>query len=127
MADNNGDTSLRLYGIKNCETIKKARRWLEEHNINYQFHDYRQDGVSRDMLLDFIHVAGWEILLNTRGTTWRKLSEEQRHGAGQAEGALELMLTQPAIIKRPVLQSGDGRLLVGFSLDTYQQFFFREA
>ncbi|MEA9389023.1 ArsC family reductase [Acerihabitans sp. TG2] len=127
MADSNAETSLRVYGIKNCDTIKKARRWLEERDIDYQFHDYRRDGVSRDLLLDFINRVGWEVLLNTRGTTWRKLSEEQRLAADKVEGALELMLTQPSIIKRPVLQSKDGHLLVGFSLETYQQFFFREA
>src|SRR5476649_1508206 len=123
MADSNADTSLRLYGIKNCDTIKKARRWLEEHMVNYQFHDYRQDGVTRDLLLTFINLAGWEALLNTRGTTWRKLSDEQRQEAQRAEGALELMLTQPTIMKRPVLRAGDGRLLVGFSLESYQHFF----
>lgn len=127
MADSNADTPLRVYGITNCDTIKKARRWLEAHQIDYQFHDYRRDGVSRDLLLDFINRLGWEVLLNTRGTTWRKLSDAQRLMADRVEGALELMLSQPSIIKRPVLQAGDGHLLVGFSDETYQQFFFREA
>lgn len=127
MADRNSQKALRLYGIKNCDTIKKAKRWLDERQIPFLFHDYRQDGISRELLQDFITRAGWQTLLNTHGTTWRKLSDELRQGALRPEGALELMLDQPAIIKRPVLQSGDGRLLVGFSPETYQKFIQGEA
>ncbi|WP_413739095.1 ArsC family reductase [Sodalis sp. RH21] len=119
--------SFTLYGIKNCDTIKKARRWLDERRVDYRFHDYRRDGVARAMLQGFIDRAGWQALLNTRGTTWRKLSEEQRQAADGAAGALELMLSQPAVIKRPVLEDVNGRLLVGFNPDDYQQFTTREA
>jgi len=116
------NASLTIYGIKNCDTMKKARRWLDEAQLTYRFHDYRADGVTRELLLDFIQRADWRVLLNTRGTTWRKLSEEQRRQGDDADGALALMLSQPAIIKRPVLQRQDGALLVGFVSEEYQHF-----
>jgi Spx/MgsR family transcriptional regulator len=113
---------LTMYGIKNCDTIKKARRWLEEHSIPYQFHDYRADGLSERQLRDFVERLGWQPLLNTRGTTWRKLDEAQRNACNNAEAAIALMLAQPAIIKRPLLTDGKGRALLGFSVESYQQF-----
>ncbi|AKJ42911.1 ArsC family reductase [Pragia fontium] len=114
-------TTYSLYGIKNCDTIKKARRWLEEHQITYRFHDYRADGLDDALLQRLIDGLGWEALLNTRGTTWRKLSDEQKAAASNEAGAKALMLEQPSIIKRPVLEQGSNMLL-GFSTDTYQQF-----
>ncbi|QWA09646.1 ArsC family reductase [Sodalis ligni] len=116
------DVSLTIYGIKNCDTMKKARRWLDEAQLPYRFHDYRADGVTGELLQGFIRRTDWRVLLNTRGTTWRKLSEEQRRQAEDAAGALALMLSQPAIIKRPVLQRQDGALLVGFDPAEYQKF-----
>ncbi|WP_413725184.1 ArsC family reductase [Sodalis sp. RH16] len=116
------DVSLTIYGIKNCDTMKKARRWLDEAQLPYRFHDYRADGVTSELLQGFIRRTDWRVLLNTRGTTWRKLSEEQRRQAEDAAGALALMLSQPAIIKRPVLQRQDGALLVGFDPAEYQKF-----
>ena len=121
------DVSLTLYGIKNCDTIKKARRWLDDQQLDYRFHDYRSDGITKALLEDFIQRAGWQVLLNTRGTTWRKLSDEQRSRADNAEGALQLMLGQPSIIKRPVLQRKDGAVLVGFDPQHYQAFTGGEA
>jgi Spx/MgsR family transcriptional regulator len=114
-------TTYNLYGIKNCDTIKKARRWLEEHQIDYRFHDYRADGLDDALLQRLIDSLGWEALLNTRGTTWRKLSDEQKAAATNEAGAKALMLTQPAIIKRPVLECGN-EMLLGFSAESYQQF-----
>ncbi|RLR17421.1 ArsC family reductase [Sodalis-like symbiont of Bactericera trigonica] len=103
-----------LYGIKNCDTVKKARRWLDDRQVPYRFHDYRSDGLAADLLQRFISQLGWQPLLNTRGTTWRNLSESQRAAA--------LMLSQPAMIKHPLLEAADGRLLLGFSPQAHHGF-----
>lgn len=114
---------ITLYGIKNCDTVKKARRWLETHNIEYRFHDYRADGLSPALLKSAINTMGWEALLNTRGTTWRKLDEARRSTINNAEAATTLMLEMPAIIKRPLLCSAQMPVLLGFSDASYQQYF----
>ena len=119
------NTSLYLYGIKNCDTIKKAKKWLEEQQIAYQFHDYRADGLDAELLRSFIEQLGWESLLNTRGTTWRKLDESVRQSINNADSAAELMLAQPAIIKRPLL-AHNHRMLLGFNPDQYTQFLAEE-
>ncbi|MBV1882540.1 MAG: ArsC family reductase [Pseudomonadales bacterium] len=106
-----------LYGIKNCDTIKKSRKWLEQNGIEYQFHDYRKDGVSGEQLEQWCDELGWEKLLNKRGTTWRKLPDETKQTVDR-EKAILIMLDQPAIIKRPVLDLGTIRLL-GFSEKEY--------
>lgn len=114
--------TLKMYGIKNCDTIKKARRWLEENHIAYEFHDYRSDGLDKQQLETFIRLIGeWQPLLNTRGTTWRQLSEAQRAAVTNAEAAIDLFLAHPAIIKRPLLIGGEQALL-GFSAESYQSF-----
>ncbi|MFY0194582.1 ArsC family reductase [Raoultella planticola] len=112
---------LTMYGIKNCDTIKKARRWLEAHQIAYQFHDYRADGLDRELLNTFIAELGWEALLNTRGTTWRKLDEAVCAGINNADAAAALMLEMPAIIKRPLLCAPGQPMLLGFSELTYKK------
>ncbi|MDR5019525.1 ArsC family reductase [Yersinia rochesterensis] len=122
MSDNPAAPLLRLYGIKNCDTIKKARRWLEEQGITYQFHDYRVDGLSDEQLQGFIDKLGWEPLLNTSGTTWRKLPQTQRDTITDAQSAKLLMLEQPAIIKRPLLEAANGEMLLGFKIESYQLF-----
>ncbi|MDI3364730.1 ArsC family reductase [Pantoea sp. V108_6] len=109
-----------MFGIKNCDTIKKARRCLEAAGVDYRFHDYRADGLTSDQLQQFIDVLGYQDLLNTRGTTWRKLPEAEREAVTDAASAKALMLAQPAIIKRPVLRAPDGSLLLGFSESLYQ-------
>ena len=114
---------LTMYGIKNCDTIKKARRWLEAHQIEYRFHDYRADGLERAQLDTFIAELGWQALLNTRGTTWRKLAESLRNSIDNADAAAALMLEMPAIIKRPLLCAPGKPMLLGFSDSSYQQFF----
>ena len=106
-----------LYGIKNCDTVRKARRWLEAHNIDYGFHDFRQQGLDRELLASWVDELGWEVLLNKRGTTWRKLPEKEKDNLDR-EKAIELMLTHPAMIKRPVLNTGKHRL-VGFNEENY--------
>ncbi|AYH47306.1 ArsC family reductase [Dickeya fangzhongdai] len=112
-----------LYGIKNCDTIKKARRWLEDHQIDYRFHDYRVDGLEEERLQSFIDRTGWQPLLNTRGTTWRKLEEAYRNTIDNEAAAKAVMLEQPALLKRPLLETDDGKTLLGFSDDSYQHFF----
>ncbi|AVE43631.1 MULTISPECIES: ArsC family reductase [Providencia] len=111
-----------MYGIKNCDTIKKARRYLEDNGINYQFHDYRVEGIDDALLSMFIAQLGWEVLVNKRGTTWRKLSDAEKNAVVDAESAKKVLLAEPAMIKRPILVSADNRYLVGFSADEYQQF-----
>ena len=110
-----------LYGIKNCDTIKKARKWLENNNIEYTFHDYRIDGLDADWLSKTEQALGWEQLLNKRGTTFRQLSEEQKASVDK-NNALELMLEYPAMIKRPVLIHNEGYHL-GFKENQYQEIF----
>jgi Spx/MgsR family transcriptional regulator len=109
-----------MYGIKNCDTIKKARGFLTAAGIDYRFHDYRADGLSDAQLQEFIDALGYTTLLNTRGTTWRKLPEAEREAVTDADSAKALMLAQPAMIKRPLLRTPDGTLLAGFSETTYQ-------
>lgn len=111
-----------MYGIKNCDTIKKARRFLESQNVEYRFHDYRVDGLDADFLHTAIAELGWEALLNTRGTTWRKLDESVRNSITDADSAAKLMLEMPAIIKRPLLCAPGQPMLLGFSESSYQTY-----
>lgn len=113
--------SVTLYGIKNCDTIKKARKWLESQAIEYRFHDYRSDGLTAEQLECFEKTLGWEALLNKRGTTWRKQPDSIK-GSIDRSVALKLMLEQPAMIKRPLLDN-HSKLLLGFSEQQYQQEF----
>ncbi|WP_421504886.1 ArsC family reductase [Erwinia rhapontici] len=122
MTDNTAKNTLTMYGIKNCDTIKKARKYLESQGVGYQFHDYRADGLDAALLQRFIDTLGWQALLNTRGTTWRKLEESERNAVDNPATALKLMLAQPAIIKRPLLCAPDGSMLLGFSETTYTPF-----
>lgn len=122
MAEKSPQATFTMYGINNCDTIKKARRWLDEQGVDYTFHDYRADGLDSELLAQFMTEQDWQALLNTRGTTWRKLSEEQREAIDTPQAAAELMLEQPAIIKRPLLVAASGKSLLGFSAESYQQF-----
>ena len=110
-----------LYGISNCDTVRKARRWLDEHGIDYRFHDLRRDGLDGKLLQAWEQQLGWEQLLNRRGTTWRKLPENVRNNINKT-GAMRIMKEQPAIIRRPVLARGK-RLHAGFSNDDYRSIF----
>lgn len=109
--------SVTIYGIPNCDTMRKARAWLTDHAVAFTFHDYRRDGVDRSRLEGWVARLGWEKLLNRSGTTFRKLAPELREDL-DAERAIALMLEQPAMIRRPVLE-GPGLLLVGFRPDEY--------
>jgi arsenate reductase len=106
-----------LYGIKNCDTMKKARAWLDAQGVAYTFHDYKTTGIDRARLARWAKEVGWEILLNRAGTTFRKLPEADKDGLNEAK-AFALMLAQPSMIKRPVLERG-GKLLVGFKPEIY--------
>lgn len=110
-----------LYGIKNCDTIKKAKAWLDEHQIEFQFHDYRQDGLTREWLENTERQLGWELMLNKKGTTFRQLSEEQKNNIDQLS-ALHLMLEFPAMIKRPILIQQQ-QYFCGFKPQQYQEIF----
>lgn len=113
--------SVVIYGIKNCDTMKKARAWLDKRGVDYTFHDYKAEGISRAALEGWAKDVGWEVLLNRAGTTFRKLPEKDREGLTQAK-AIKLMLDQPSMIKRPVLETGKS-LLVGFKPEEYEKAF----
>ena len=113
--------SVTIYGIKNCDTMKKARTWLEDHGIDYAFHDYKKEGLDGETIDRFLKDIPWEKLLNRAGTTFRKLPEEERQNVDAAK-ARALMLAQPSMVKRPVLDK-DGKLTVGFKPDQYENFF----
>ncbi len=114
--------SIILYGIKNCDTVKKARRWLETQQIEYIFHDFRVDGLKKNLLEDILKHIDYETLLNKRGTTWRKLTEEQKSKLTKTR-AITLMLEYPALIKRPVLDV-KGRFHIGFKDEQYRTIAF---
>lgn len=114
--------SVILYGIPNCDTVKKARTWLDQQEIAYSFHDFKKAGISRDLINTWLRDLDWETLVNRKGTTWRALSEEQKASVVDAHSATALMLESPSVIKRPVLSYVD-RTYVGFSNDHYQQIF----
>ena len=108
-----------IYGIKNCDTMKKARAFLDKRGVEYAFHDYKTAGIERAKLEGWARQAGWETLLNKAGTTFRKLPEKDKEGLSEAK-AIKLMLAQPSMIKRPVLELGSGKLLVGFKPEQYE-------
>ena len=110
-----------IHGIKACDTMTKARRWLDERGVAYAFHDYKTQGVTREMLEGWARAVGWETLLNRSGTTFRKLPDADKAGIDESR-AIGLMLAQPSMIKRPVLDV-DGALIVGFKPETYARQF----
>lgn len=110
-----------LYGITNCDSVKKARKWLESRGMDYTFHDFRKDGLTAGELHGWIDAIGWEALLNKRSTTWRQLDDAEKDGLTAAT-AEALMLHEPTLIKRPVLVV-DQRVMCGFSEDSYREMF----
>ncbi len=108
-----------VYGIPNCDTVKKARTWLDDQGLAYQFHDYKKQGVPADQLPHWLQTLGWEKVLNRAGTTWRKLDEATQAGVTDAASAAALMQAQPSVIKRPLVAWPDGRLTVGFSPELF--------
>lgn len=122
-------SSIVLYGIPNCDTVKKARTWLQEQQIEFVFHDFKKNGLERSTVEQWLQHVSLDRLINRKGTTWRALSDEQKASAADTEAAIALMLTAPSIIKRPVLQQAEAgsaavrQVEVGFSAPQYQQLF----
>lgn len=110
---------ITIYGIKNCDTMKKAFAFLDKAKVDYEFHDYKKAGVDRALLERWSKKLGWESLLNRAGMTFRKLPDKEKEGLNEGK-AMKLMLAQPSMIKRPVLDLGGGKLLVGFKADDYK-------
>ena len=115
-----------LYGIPHCDTVKKARVWLAANGQDIAFHDFKKQGLERATVAAWLEQLDWEVLVNRKGTTWRKLTDERRAAVVDKASALDLMLESPSVIKRPVLQ-GAGALSVGFSDDQYRLLFARQA
>ncbi|MBS0385611.1 MAG: ArsC family reductase [Proteobacteria bacterium] len=113
--------SVTIYGIKNCDTMKKARTWLDDRGVKYAFHDYKAEGIDKPRLEAWAREVGWETLLNRAGTTFRKLPDQDRENVTEKK-AIALMLAQPSMIKRPVLDVG-GKLIVGFKPEIYAKTF----
>ena len=113
--------TVTIFGIKNCDTMKKARAWLEGHKVPYAFHDYKVSGIDKATLEGWAKKVGWEILLNRAGTTFRKLPDADKEGLTEKK-AIALMLAQPSMIKRPVLEA-KGKLTVGFKPEEYKKLF----
>ena len=113
---------MKLYGIPNCTTVKKARAWLTDHALDVEFHDFKKLGVEAAWLRKVARQLGWQALVNSRGTTWRRLSDDQKAGVTDESSAIQLMLAQPSVIKRPILEL-NGQYHLGFSDDQYQALF----
>ncbi len=108
-----------IYGIKNCDTMKKARAWLDKAGVDYAFHDYKSAGIEKEKLEKWTNKAGWETIINRAGLTFKKLPDKEKEGLTEAK-AIKLMLAQPSMIKRPVLELAGGKLLVGFKPEAYE-------
>jgi len=115
-------TTTHVFGIPNCDTVKKARNWLDTHGVPYTFHDFKKNGISPALIEGWMAQTDWEILVNRKGTTWRGLPENRKGAIVDADSAADLMLEFPSVIKRPVLVTGD-QVHVGFSDTLYQQIF----
>jgi len=113
--------SVTMYGIPNCDTIKKAKKWLETNGVEYQFHNYKKEGITKSKLKEWCKQVDWEILLNRRGTTWRKLDDATKEGINKTS-AIDIMAEETSIIKRPVIETGD-KIIVGFSEEEYKAAF----
>ncbi len=111
---------MKLYGIPNCNTVKKARLWLEGHGLAYEFHDFKKQGVPETIFKSLMQAHGWEPLINRNGTTWRKLPDERKAQVKDAASALAAMQENTSVIKRPILES-DGRYLFGFRESEYEE------
>lgn len=114
-------SQVTIYGIRNCDTMKKARAWLDHENVAYRFHDYKKAGIDRDRLAEWLRTVDWPVLLNRAGTTFRKLPDAEKSDL-DADRAVDLMVAYPSMIKRPVLDI-DGGIIVGFDPEKYQRAF----
>lgn len=118
---NQPSPTYRIYGIKNCDTMRKAIRWLDDHGVTYEFTDYKKTGVPRERLVEWCRTLGWKTLLNTKGTTWRKLTPEQQAISTQGQ-AVVVMMENASVIRRPIVETPEGRLLVGFDPMQFESF-----
>lgn len=112
---------ITIYGIPNCDTIKKTRSWLDIHKVAYIFHDYRSEGISKEKLTDWCHQIKWEILLNKRSTTWKELAADEQSKITTQAKAIALMIKNPTIIKRPVIEQSGKVLAVGYDEELFQK------
>lgn len=113
--------SVRIFGIKNCDTMKKAFSWCDAHGVAYEFHDYKKQGVPRERLVIWCKTVGWKSLINTKGTTWRKLTPEQQDITTQSK-AIATMMEFSSVIRRPVVETADGQLMIGFDPTMFESF-----
>lgn len=111
---------ITLYGIPNCDTVKKARAWLSEHGVAHQFHDFKKQGVPEAALDTWLQCVAWDVLVNRKGTTWRKLDSATQAAVIDTTSARTLVLAHPSVIKRPVVQWADGDVTVGFTPERFQ-------
>ena len=111
---------MKVYGIPNCNTVKKANDWLKSNEIDFEFHDYKKKGISKEKLQEWTKKIGWEKLVNKKGTTWRALGAEQQQTIIDESSAIELMLEKPSVIKRPVIELGK-KVLVGYDEEDYNK------
>ena len=116
---------MKLFGIPNCDTVKKARTWLADQQLPFDFHDFRKQGLDRDMVATWLEQQDWEVLVNRKGTTWRGLPDERKAAVTDKDSALDLMLEFPSVVKRPVLLDAERKVHVGFSDAMYRQIFQR--
>lgn len=114
-------STVTVYGIPNCDTVKKARTWLTDQGVEVQFHDFKKQGVPADLLPGWLTAIGWETLVNRKGTTWRKLDEATRAAVVDDASATSLMLANPSVIKRPVVEWADGAVSVGFAAEAFAE------
>lgn len=114
---------LKMYAIANCSTVKKARQWLEENRIAYEFHDYKKEGVPAELIDDWLEQLGWESLVNKKGMTWRKLTEAQKDAVVDAQSAKAVMVAAPSLIKRPLMVKGEKVVALGFDAVQWQDIF----
>ena len=110
--------NMKVYGIPNCNTVKKTREWLKSKQLNFDFHDYKKEGISQEKLQEWAKEVGWEKLVNKKGTTWRSLSPELQQKVTNEKAAIELMIAKPSLIKRPVIEAGK-KLVIGFDEEEY--------
>jgi len=116
---------MKVYGIPNCNTVKKSVDWLKSNDLNFEFHDYKKEGITKEKLQEWSKEFGWEKLVNKKGTTWRALGPEQQQKIINESSAIDLMVEKPSIIKRPVIELGD-KLVVGFDEEQYNDNFKRK-
>jgi arsenate reductase len=114
---------IKIYGIKNCDTMKKAFKWLNDHDVTYDVHDYKKMGVDSDALSRAMDVHGWESVINQRGSTWRQIPETERQSMNREQAEI-LAHAKPSVIKRPLITQGDS-IILGFDMDKYEQSFIK--